>query len=258
MDPVIGRFYSTDPTSFVEGGVRYFNRYTYTANDPINGIDPDGEKVILIGGAGDKSGRGIISNYRNELAGKIPNEEVVYFENGNVASVFKEANSTPMDEPLVIIGHSWGASDAADATSGIDRPVDHLIGLDGVSKFNNDNPTDRSNIVEITHVEATGGGFKLDNIVKFIGRLIGGGKPDIFDQADNKILSDVSHGQARKMMGESIGGKPNSPSVQDRVVSAHKRGRGNMKSSPRGSVNPTGGYRYLGRDIDKKFRDRAR
>jgi RHS repeat-associated protein len=42
-DPVIGRFLSGDPVGFAEGGPAYFNRYAYTANDPVNAIDPDCE-----------------------------------------------------------------------------------------------------------------------------------------------------------------------------------------------------------------------
>ena len=45
-DPVIGRFLSNDPVGFAEGGVDYFNRYAYTANDPINAIDPTGMFVF--------------------------------------------------------------------------------------------------------------------------------------------------------------------------------------------------------------------
>jgi uncharacterized protein RhaS with RHS repeats len=41
-DPVIGRFLSGDPVGFATGGVAYFNRYAYTANDPVNMVDPDG------------------------------------------------------------------------------------------------------------------------------------------------------------------------------------------------------------------------
>ena len=41
-DPVIGRFLSNDPVGFAEGGVDYFNRYAYTANNPVNLVDPDG------------------------------------------------------------------------------------------------------------------------------------------------------------------------------------------------------------------------
>jgi uncharacterized protein RhaS with RHS repeats len=41
-DPVLGRFLSPDPVGFAQGGVRYFNRYGYTANDPVNATDPTG------------------------------------------------------------------------------------------------------------------------------------------------------------------------------------------------------------------------
>ena len=43
-DPVIGRFLSIDPVTFLDTGEpAYFNRYSYTANDPVNLIDPNGE-----------------------------------------------------------------------------------------------------------------------------------------------------------------------------------------------------------------------
>ena len=43
--PATGRFLSSDPVGFAEGGTAYFNRYAYTANDPVNAWDPDGEKI---------------------------------------------------------------------------------------------------------------------------------------------------------------------------------------------------------------------
>jgi len=43
-DPVIGRFLSVDPVTFLEtGNPNFFNRYAYGFNDPINLIDPSGE-----------------------------------------------------------------------------------------------------------------------------------------------------------------------------------------------------------------------
>jgi uncharacterized protein RhaS with RHS repeats len=48
-DPLIGRFLSADPVGFMGGGLRYFNRYAYTANDPINAFDPDGKFFSKIG-----------------------------------------------------------------------------------------------------------------------------------------------------------------------------------------------------------------
>ena len=47
---MIGRFLSVDPVGFLETGEpRFFNRYSYCYNDPINCIDPDG----LYGSGGD-------------------------------------------------------------------------------------------------------------------------------------------------------------------------------------------------------------
>jgi RHS repeat-associated protein len=49
-DPVIGRFLSIDPVDFIGSGgdPRYFNRYAYTANDPVNLIDPTGETIEVL------------------------------------------------------------------------------------------------------------------------------------------------------------------------------------------------------------------
>ncbi len=42
-DPIIGRFLSVDPVTFMDtGDPRYFNRYAYVANDPINLTDAHG------------------------------------------------------------------------------------------------------------------------------------------------------------------------------------------------------------------------
>jgi len=43
-DPLIGRFLSIDPVGFSPAQPFMFGRYTYVGNDPINGIDPTGEK----------------------------------------------------------------------------------------------------------------------------------------------------------------------------------------------------------------------
>ncbi|MEO1241216.1 MAG: RHS repeat-associated core domain-containing protein [Pseudomonadota bacterium] len=42
MDPLIGRFLSGDPVQFSERAPQMFNRYSYTLNEPLNAIDPDG------------------------------------------------------------------------------------------------------------------------------------------------------------------------------------------------------------------------
>ncbi|WP_427454737.1 RHS repeat-associated core domain-containing protein [Litorimonas sp. WD9-15] len=43
QDPLIGRFLSIDPVTFLDtGNPNFFNRYAYTFNDPINLTDPSG------------------------------------------------------------------------------------------------------------------------------------------------------------------------------------------------------------------------
>lgn len=45
-DPAMGRFLSVDPVTFMDtGDPRYFNRYAYAGNDPINHLDPDGQAI---------------------------------------------------------------------------------------------------------------------------------------------------------------------------------------------------------------------
>ena len=42
-DPVIGRFLSIDPVTFMDvGHPGAFNRYAYSLNDPVNWTDPTG------------------------------------------------------------------------------------------------------------------------------------------------------------------------------------------------------------------------
>ncbi len=50
-EPVIGRFLSVDPVTFLSSGENpnYFNSYAYTFNDPVNLTDPNGECPMCIG-----------------------------------------------------------------------------------------------------------------------------------------------------------------------------------------------------------------
>lgn len=68
-DPVLGRFMSSDPVGFAEGGVEYHNRFAYTANNPVNAIDPDGEFFNFVAGAATSVVLGAV--VRGATGGKI-------------------------------------------------------------------------------------------------------------------------------------------------------------------------------------------
>jgi len=56
-DPVIGRFLSIDPVTFMDtGNPGMFNRYAYVHNDPINGIDPFGLECYAVASRSDIGG----------------------------------------------------------------------------------------------------------------------------------------------------------------------------------------------------------
>ncbi|HTV84873.1 MAG TPA: RHS repeat-associated core domain-containing protein [Dyella sp.] len=44
FDPATGRFLSTDPIPYDEGGINGFNRYAYGSNNPIYNTDPTGQQ----------------------------------------------------------------------------------------------------------------------------------------------------------------------------------------------------------------------
>lgn len=47
-DPILGRFLSIDPVTFMQSGSpAQFNRYAYKFNDPVNLIDPDGQNLAI-------------------------------------------------------------------------------------------------------------------------------------------------------------------------------------------------------------------
>ena len=89
-EPAEARFLSIDPVGYADtGDPAYFNRYSYTANNPVNATDPTGEWTLQIGvdgsagrGAGgsheegivigtDKNGNLRVGTYRTSAAGAV-------------------------------------------------------------------------------------------------------------------------------------------------------------------------------------------
>ncbi len=86
-DPVIGRFLSNDPVGFADRGWQYFNRYSYTFNDPVNMVDPDGRQVrgtVVLRAAlktlGDAVGRAFVADANRkaeQYGGPAPGESIL-------------------------------------------------------------------------------------------------------------------------------------------------------------------------------------
>ena len=76
-DPVVGRFLSVDPVTFMDtNDPHQLSRYLYTNNDPVNMIDPDGRDGIylraeILGAAGVGSEAGIGLYIANEGGPKL-------------------------------------------------------------------------------------------------------------------------------------------------------------------------------------------
>ncbi len=76
-EPVIGRFLSVDPVTFLSSGENpdYFNSYAYTFNDPVNNTDPDGEAAGTVGVEVQGSVFGYGGGASLKLAGSISKKE---------------------------------------------------------------------------------------------------------------------------------------------------------------------------------------
>jgi len=118
-DPAIGRFLSNDPVGFAQGGPAYFNRYAYVANDPMNAIDPNGKKIVIIGSEEYKEE---VANQLAEIAKTSKGSEALYqiglsentwliVEEGyeQEADEFLEANDIQTNETGGLVGSDDGS-----------------------------------------------------------------------------------------------------------------------------------------------------
>lgn len=108
-DPVLGRFYSNDPVSFMEKDISTFNRYSYVGNDPMNAVDPSGMIKISLGieaqvviYAGAKVAVGIYVDTKTlEVGATIAGGGRVGYEAGASVTVgLSESSSSPAETGL--------------------------------------------------------------------------------------------------------------------------------------------------------------
>ncbi len=153
-DPEIGRYIESDPIG-LDGGI---NTYIYVGSNPINSIDPSGLAEVWIGGVGDGS-TNIVSDYYNRYNRNNPGITRRYFEWNNTKKILKYLKNLRKDnacEPINLIGHSYGGSDATRVAeklrkAGID--VNLLITVDPVSRSWS-KPDDLSNVSTWININA--------------------------------------------------------------------------------------------------------
>ena len=109
QDPLIGRFLSIDPVTFMDtGNPGYFNRYAYTFNDPINLIDPNGEAAITAGVEGQASVAGIGGGFSLKLAASVsrdPSKRLGFkAQGGLVVSGAVGAGTLGLKDPNLSVG----------------------------------------------------------------------------------------------------------------------------------------------------------
>ncbi len=155
-DPTLGRFIQPDWWEVTKAGVGT-NRYAYSFNDPVNKSDPNGHATVGIGGAGDKAkDDSPIARFFRRLRERLsrifssPNnvkDKLFTWDNAGspkrgeispAAQYVLDVRDKFPDEPINIIGHSYGGDSAvnlANELSGLGVKVDTVVTLDPVSTF---------------------------------------------------------------------------------------------------------------------------
>jgi RHS repeat-associated protein len=138
--PTLGRWLSNDPIGFSAGDV---NTFRYVGNGPGNGLDPSGlETIFFHGKTGEKeTPKKNSAHGQYRWTGKFGS--VNHYAYNDIKNAVYEAKkrfkfSKFEDEPIIVIGHSWGGDSAIKAADDLIKSgyqVDLLITIDPVTTF---------------------------------------------------------------------------------------------------------------------------
>ena len=144
--PGIGRFASADTIVPDPVNPQSLNRYSYVNNNPLLYIDPFGHfGVCFQGGTGDEPGTGFTEQLCKQLADNGdfgPSKQYKVFANSNEGIeaariyLFMMQKMYP-DDPIVVLGYSWGGGAALEFVSFLDyyvpsTEIDALVLVDAV------------------------------------------------------------------------------------------------------------------------------
>ena len=170
--------------------------------NPINSIDSLGLYDIFIGGNNDDDTE-IVFDYSEDFASRLyPDRNASYFTWDQQSEIIALINKITVecgdDEPINLVGHSWGGATAANVAEALGKDgVDLLITIDPVSRRWS-RPGDLSNNVG-TWIDVNATPSK-GNASDLLARLGGkwGDWPD--GRADDYYTVDANHENFRTLM----------------------------------------------------------
>jgi RHS repeat-associated protein len=186
-----GRFMQVDPTGYDAGP----NLYVYASIDPISRIDPSGETDIFIGGLDDRRTRTVWKVYDAHRR-EHPDRRVEYYTYDQVDKITQAISYGSLrDEPLNVIGHSWGAQAAVEAVRGsaAASAVSNIITVDAVSRWG-DFSRPRGFTGRWLNIIAKPSNPNLSDII-----AMGGGKREEIEGADRNVGIDATHDEFGKL-----------------------------------------------------------
>ena len=196
-DPLLGMMLSEDPMWFGAG----VNFYIYCGNNPVNSNDPSGKVNIFVGGFGDTSlSGGIVYNY-SRFSAPSNGQQTAYFSWDQGSDIQDFINSQSADEPINIIGHSYGGDTAAEVTADSSRAINMLVTVDPVSMSQPNFTSVANNSALWVNVNAQpSNSMQQSNVIAGVG---GAWDSDTEESADISINAAANHADFSTMMNSA-------------------------------------------------------
>lgn len=199
-------------------------RCTALATATLNSANgsPAPVSELLFGGAGDDRSQ-IVGGYAARRSASTAHT-VRYFTHGdhNAALAYARAQLAA-GYRLAFIGHSWGCDTALLVARRLDGPIDLLIGADPVAKpgiFPLLFSRRPNNVAKLIHVDALPDWQDRSDFVKALGKIIGGGIPRAYREADTTITLHACHAAFHAMMITSAPGELSAEDWLNQAIAA--------------------------------------